>query len=230
MTPETTKTVTTQVINQQPVVVQKVVKVKKKRSLVNFLSAAVFLLCLFIVIGGILAAALWLHTFKVFTQEKTVAELYVSQKYIKDGKPTVRIRYTPYDDVSGWWGVFGSESNSTDKEVEAEIIGDRVFIEADFVRWNNWLTFLNFKPVYKINRIAPSFQRSADVKQYPIDEFVDINGGPDEFAARLQENPGKYKWFAQSVFISSAGTNALSEDATYLVKVTEDAVVLERKP
>lgn len=212
---------------QQPVIVKRIVKIKRKRSLISFLVATIFLLTVFILIGSILSAAIWLHTFKVFTQETVAADLYVSKKVIKDGKPTFTVRYVPHDDVSGFWGILGSNAKSTDAVVETDMIGDQVFVNADFIKWNSWVTMLNVKPVYKINRITPGYQNSLDYERFGV-KVTDVNGGPDWVAARLQENQQKFNWFASSVFISSAGINVLPEDAAYKVVVTEDAVTLKR--
>ncbi len=213
---------------QQPVLVKKVVKVRRKRSLTSLLLATVFLLTLVIIIGGIFSTAIWLHTYRVFTQEKVVADLHVSKKVIKDGKPTFTVKYIPYDDVSGLGAVWNSKSPSDDKEVDFDMVGDQIFINADFVKWNDKVTFLGVKPMYKVNRILPGFQEASDYSKYGV-TVKDLNGGPDAFAKKLQENPGKYKWLAESVFISSAGVNVQNEDRNYKVIITEDALILARE-
>jgi hypothetical protein len=211
----------------QPVYVKKVVRVKRKRSLVEFLITTICILSIFIVIGAFFSVGIWLHTFKVFTQETVVAELFVSKKIIKDGSPKFTVKYTPKKDVSGWWTIFGSDAKSADHEVSMELTGDQVFVEADYLRWSNWVTFANVKPVYKTNRVKTGFQHAEDYKKYNV-EVVDLNGGPDWFAAKLQQTPDKFSWLAQSVYLSSAGINVTNEDVTYKVISTKDALVLER--
>lgn len=211
----------------QPVYITKIVKVRKKRSLVEFLITTICILSVFMVLGAFFSVAIWLHTFKAFTQETVVADLAVSKKVIKDGIPTFTVKYTPKKDVSGWWSIFGSNASSADKEVSMELTGDQVFVNADYIRWDNWLTFINVKPVYKINRVMTGFQHAEDYKKYNVD-VVDLNGGPDWFASKLQQSPDKFSWLAQSVFISSAGINVSGEDVNYKVISTNDALVLER--
>lgn len=219
-------------INPNPPVpvVKKVFKFKKKRSLLSFLVITILFLVLTLFICGIVSVSIWLHTFSVFTQEKTIGELTVSKLTIKDGKPTFTVRYEPYDDVSGFWGIFGSDKDSKNNSqvVEREFTGDRIFIDADFIRWNNWVTFLGFKPVYKINRIKADFTDLEHDDDYDA-TAIDLNGGPSEFAKDLQRNESKFEWVAQSVDISSRGKYVQDAEMVYLVKVTEDGLILEEK-
>lgn len=217
----------TPVKQTQPVKVTRVVKVKRKRSVTEFLVTTIIVLCVFLVIGAIFSFGVWLNTYKVLTQETVVADIYVSQKIIKDDRPTFTVTYKPRADVSGWWGIFGSKAKSADSEITVEMIGDQVFFSADYIRWNNWVTLFNVKPVYKTNRINSGFQKIEDYQKYYVDA-VALNGGQDSIAASLQENPKRLEWFAQSVYISSAGVNVLSEEASYKLIATKDALVLER--
>ena len=211
----------------QPVLVKKVVKVKRKRSLVELLITTIVILSVFIVVGAFFSVTVWLHTYKVYTQEKVVAELRVSKKVIKDGKPTFSVTYTPIADVSGLWGFLGSSSKTAGKEIEIELVGDQVFVSADYVRWQDWLTFINMKPLYKVDRISTGFQKTSDYKSINVDA-IDVNGGRDWFAGSLQSNPDALGWMAQSVFISSAGVNVSNDEVSYRVISTEDALVLEK--
>jgi hypothetical protein len=221
-------TITTQPPAPQ-VIVKKVVKIKKKRSVIGFLSSVIFVLCIFIVVGTILSFSLWIHTYKVFTEERVVAELSVSKKYIKDGKPTFTIKYTPLDDISGFWGIFGADKRSSDNVVvEKEFIGDRFFVESDYISWKNWVTFLNVKPVYKISRITPGFINVEDYKKYNVDP-ANINGGPDSFFLKLESSQEKFNFFVSSVFISTAGADVMNEDVTYQIKVSPKALIISRK-
>jgi len=223
-----TSTVSTMPTPSQPVIVKKIVKVKRKRSILTFLSATIFFLSLFIIIGAILSLSVWLHTYHVFTQEKLVAEVHISKKVMRDGKPTFHVKYIPKDDVSGFWGMLGSDAKSDEIEVEFDMVGDQVFFNADFIRWKDWLTMVKFKPVYKVNRIVPGYQKAEDYKKFGVEVF-DLNGGPDNFAAKLQDKPEKYRWLAKSVFFSGAGINVQDQDVVYELKVTEDALVIQRK-
>jgi hypothetical protein len=213
---------------QQPVMIKKVVKVRRKRSLTEFLITTIAILSIFLVLGTIFSVAVWLNTYKVLTRETVVANIYVSKKVIKDGKPTFTVHYVPREDVSGWWGIFGSKAHSADAEVTTELVGDQVYVEADYIRWNNVLTLMNIKPVYKTNRIKSGFQNVDDYQRYHVGA-VDLNGGPDSFAKKLQGNPDKFSWLAQSVYISSAGINVQDEETSYKVVSTKDAMVLERE-
>lgn len=212
---------------------KKVTKVvyKKKRSLVNMLATAVFVLSLLILILTIVFVAAWLHTYKVFTQEKIVAEVTVSEQYEKDdGTPAFTVTYKPYDDVSGWWGIFGSDADSTDEQFEVELEGDQVFFRSDLIRWSDPLTLINFKPVYKVYEVRSDFDDLDDREKYDpeaSDTGYKVNGGRDTVAKNLQKNSGNLSWFAQSVFISSSGVDVQNEERTYSLIVTEDALVIE---
>jgi hypothetical protein len=214
--------------NGTPVKVTKVVKVKRKRSLTEFLITTIVILAIFLVLGAFFSVAVWMHTYKALTRETVVADVYVSKKVIKDGKPTFTVRYVPREDVSGWWGIFGSDARSTDAIVSSELVGDQVFFTADYIRWNNWVTLLNVKPMYKTNRVSSGFRNAEDYQRFNV-SAVDINGGPDWIAAKMQENPKRYNWLAQSIYLSSAGVNVQNEDAAYKLISTKDALVLERQ-
>ncbi|MFW5719860.1 MAG: hypothetical protein ACOCXT_02425 [Candidatus Dojkabacteria bacterium] len=220
---------TTQSAPQKPqVIVKKVTKVKKKRSITTLLASAVLLLTIFLIIGAIVAAGVWLHTFRVFTQETVAAEITVSEKTIVNDQPTFTVTYKPVNDVSGFWAIFGSEASSADEEVVVEMTGDQFFVDADMIRWKDWVTLANVKPVYKIYRLKSDFRDPEDEDRFER-TIKSLNGGSDEFATRLQDNPDSYDWIAQSVNISSAGVNVQNNEITYQLKVTEDALVLEKK-
>lgn len=215
----------------QPGVTTKVITkrsfpVYKPKSLVEVLISIIFILSLFIVLGGFIGAGVWLQTFKAFTKEHSVGTLYVGEKIIKDGKPTITVRYVPKEDVTGLYSVFSIDQKTKDKEVYSELTGDEVFIESDFIRWSDWMTLINFQPMYKVNRIKSGFKNSEDYKKYYV-SVLDINGGPDWFAQKIDANSSRFSWLAQSSFISSAGKYSQSQPRVYNVIATEDALVLE---
>jgi hypothetical protein len=216
----------TQVPQQQTVIVKKVVQVKKKRSLVGLLSGTIFILSLFIVLGAFFSLALWVHTFNVFTQKKVIAEIQVSEKYFRDGKPTFKVKYIPKDDESGFFGLI--KPDTSDEIVELEMTGDQIFIDTDFVQWKDWLTFINFKPVYKVSRLKTGFQKSEDYNNFKV-QVLDINEGPDPFVAKLRNYPEKYTWLAQSVYIPSPGTDIQNQSRTYELVATEDSITIRPK-
>ena len=209
----------------QPVIVKKVVQYKRKRSLVEFLIGTVILLAIIILLGAFISVSAWLYTYKALTNEKVVAELYVGKKIIKDGVPTSRVRYVPLAEDSAFF--LGQQTNKADETVK-DIAGDQVFVDANFIRWENWATLIGMKPSYKIYRVKGDFRDSVDRDNFRSSSF-DLNGGSDDFIVDFEKSQQNYRWFVQSAFISSAGINVTDVDQAYDVVVTKDGVVLEKK-
>jgi len=212
--------------NQQPITVKKVVQVKRKRSLVEFLLATVIILAIIIVVGTFFAFSAWMYTYNSLTEEKVVAELYISKKVIKDGVPTYKLRYVPIqqDAVIPFLG-----NNTPDNsEIRADMNGDQVFVDANFVRWQNWMTLVGFDPVYKVYRVKSDFRNLEERNKFRTTAF-DMNGGSDQIVEDFAKNDNTFGFLIQSGFISSAGQNVSDEDQVYNVVVTKDAIVLERK-
>lgn len=216
---------------QPKVIVKKIYK--KKFSLVNVLSTIIFVLTIILIISSLAFLGAILHTYKVFTQEKLVAEIKVSElKTKEDDKPYFTLEYIPYDDTSGFWGILGSNRDSTDESFIVELTGDQVFFRSDFVRWSDFMTLLNFKPVFKLYSIRSDFEDPQDYDKY-LGELTskeisyEMNGGRDGFSKKIQENSRLLTWFAQSVYISSAGIDIGNEPQTFYLKATEDALVIE---
>jgi hypothetical protein len=214
-------------VPSQPVLVKKVVVIKRKRSLVSFLVSTILVLVLLLIVGAFLAFSAWMYTYKALTNEKVVGELHVSGKTIKDGVPTYTVRYVPLDQESVL--PFVGSSNDADKEVRADMQGDQVFVDADFIRWENWATLVGVSPVYKVYRIKSDYNDINERNKFRSSAF-DMNGGPDEFVEGFATEESKtFDWLVQSVFISSAGINITNESQIFNVIVTKDAVVLEAK-
>lgn len=210
---------------QQPVIIKKVVQYRSKRSFVDFLIGTIILLLIIVTLGAFISVSAWLYTYKALTQEKVVAELYVGKKVVKDGVPTTRVRYVPLREEPAFF--FGQEYQSG-TEIRQDLSGDQVFVDANFIRWENWVTLTGTKPVYKVYRVKSDYRNLSDRDKYRSTAF-DVNGGSDQFIIDLEKDQQNYRWFMQSAFISSAGVNVSDEDQKYDVVITKDAVVLEKK-
>ena len=212
----------------RPVIVQKVVKVRRKPSIVEFLAGTVILLSIIIVIGGFLAFSAWMYTYNALTEEKIVAELSISKKVIKDGVPTYTVRYTPIQQDAAFPLLGNSSTDTNGAVVQSTMSGDQVFIDANFIRWENWMTLIGFKPVYKVYRVKSDFKDLAERDKFKSTAF-DMNGGSDQVVENFAQNDAGFGWFVQGAFISSAGQNVTDQDQVYNVIVTKDAIVLEKK-
>lgn len=213
-------------MTQPPVIVQKVVKVKKKKSLVEFLIGTVILLLIVIVVGGFLAFSAWMYTYNALTEEKIVGELDISKKVIKDGVPTYTVRYVPIQQDAAF-GFLGKNDNNG-HVVQSTMNGDQVFIDANFIRWENWMTLIGFRPVYKVYRVKSDYKDLNERNNFKSTAF-DMNGGSDKFVEDFANGDKSFGWFVQGAFISSAGQNVTDQDQVYNVIVTKDAIVLEKK-
>ncbi len=139
--------------SSQYVKLAKIIKINSKTrnlNIVEFLIKVIVVLVIFIVVGAFLVFSSWMYTYNALTDERVVAELYISKKIIKDGVPTIRVRYVPLDNSPAL--PFLPQQNDMNS-IEVELSGDQVFIDANFIRWQNWVTLLNIKPVYKVYRI-----------------------------------------------------------------------------
>lgn len=221
-----TQTIQNRPMTPPPVVVQKVVKLKKRRSLVEFLVGTVILLSIVIIVGAFLAFSAWMYTYNALTEEKIVAELSISKKVVKDGVPTYTVRYTPLQQDAAFSFLGSNDSNG--KVVQSTMSGDQVFVDANFIRWENWMTLLGFKPVYKVYRVKSDFKVLSERDKFKSTAF-DMNGGSDQFVEDFAKGDASFGWFVQGAFISSAGQNITDEDQVYNVIVTKDAIVLEKK-
>lgn len=214
--------------SSQYVKLAKIIKINSKTrnlNIVEFLIKVIVVLVIFIVVGAFLVFSSWMYTYNALTDERVVAELYISKKIIKDGVPTIRVRYVPLDNSPAL--PFLPQQNDMNS-IEVELSGDQVFIDANFIRWQNWVTLLNIKPVYKVYRIKSDFQQISDREKFNT-KAIDINGGQDTFIVDFSRNPEMFQWLVQSVFVSSAGQNASDNDRVFYVVVTKDAIVLEPK-
>ncbi len=217
----------TQQINPypQPVIVKKVIQYKRKRSLTEFLFGTIILLLIIIFLGFFISISAWLYTYKSLTTEKVVGELYVGKKVIKDGVPTSRVRYVPLKEESGFY--LGQQS-MLGEEIRQDFKGDQVFIDTNMIRWENWVTLIGLKPVYKVYRVKSDFRNIADRDAFRSSAF-ELNGGSDDFILNFEKNQEAFRWLVQSAYISSAGINVSDQDQKFDVIITKDAVVLEKK-
>lgn len=210
-----------------PVIVKKVVKVQKKKpSLIEFLVGTIAVLLIFLLVGSFLAFSGWLYTYKALTKETVVAELYISKKVIKDGVPTAKVRYVQLNEEPAL--SFLGSKEIENEEIQLEMKGDQVFVDANFIRWQNWMSLLGIDPVYKVYRVKSDFRNISDREKYRSSAF-ELNGGSDKFVEDFAQNQSIFDWAVQSAFVSSAGQNVTDQDQVFNVVVTKDAIVLEVK-
>lgn len=215
---------------QQTVTTQKVIKVKssRKMSLVETMGWIIVTLAILLVVVAATSFGIWMYTFKALTEEKTVAELQVSGRVFKDGKPTFTVRYIPKNEAPAipFWSNNVDDPDS--KEFRSEMGGDQVFIDANFIRWANWSTLVGFKPVYKVYRVKSDYQNLDDREEFKSSAF-ERNGGQDGFIKEFDANKNTWGWLVQSAYISSAGVNINEDAQKFDVIVTKDGLVLEKK-
>lgn len=201
-------------------------KVRANLNPVTFVIIVLFLLAIFGFFSAFLAFAGWLHTYRVLTNEKRVGELHISKKIIKNGVPAARIKVIFYRSKPNLSWLLGEID---EQKVELEVNGDIVYIEANFIRWQNWLVMLGFEPVYKIYRLKSDYKNLSDAEKYGR-TAIDLNGGYDSSFDMFNQKVWWSDFLFQSVFISSAGQAVQDkEDRVYYIVITKDAVVLEPK-
>lgn len=205
--------------------VSKVNKVdRSKLNPVGFARLSVLVLLIFAVIFALINFVGWLHTYRVFTREEIVGELYISGKYFKNGAPSADVKLVLYGQESDSFLVGSLEMN----EYYFEITGDQVFVDSSFLRWRGWLTLLGLRPVYKIYRVKSDFQGTQANSKFSRSVFQ-IGKGLDSYFTFLSKNRVFFGFFIQSIYLSSAGQNVLDKDSVYYIIATEDGIVLEPK-
>ncbi len=175
----------------------------------SLLLFTVFLFACFV--GVILIfGAIWLHTYKVFTRQTPVAVLSISEaktdsygKYadvtlrqIKGRSPLTAI-FNPYDKTQ----------DELDDPQEFKLYGDYVELGGPIMKFEDFLTLLNFQTVYKVALIRGTYEDETAEKARPSEAFsyYEINGGYEDWRSVYEEmqNPTSFRGRILDIFIDS---------------------------
>jgi len=203
---------------------------KPYKTIVNL----VFIILILIVIVNAIIfifGLVWLQTYKAFTAKTFVAEIAVSPLAVEaDGRNSFEVTYRQVKSLP----AIGANDVKTDVEFQKpmtfKMIGDEFRIGGQIIKFQDLLTILGIKTVFKITRLESSFLDGSNEGKYGR-TVIDLNGGVDNVFKFVQENEGGLL----SIFVDTAmgdypGKNApILESTIYDLYVTEEGFLLTLK-
>lgn len=200
-------------------------KNKKNLNPLSFVFSAIFVFAIFLIVILIFNVSGWLYTYNTLTDEKIIGEILISKKILKDGIPSGNVKVILYDQENL---LPFSKGEKEKNSLSLDFNGDMIFIDAYFIRWENWLVMLGFKPVYKIYRIKSDFRDIEKANTYKRD-IIDLSSSNDNYIFENINENYFLKFFIQGAFISSVGQSLTNSEQKFNILVTKDGIVLERK-
>ena len=196
--------------------------------IISLLSIAVVIFLLL----SLLFLGLWIRTWAVFTQERTIAYITVSPLQ-KDAtcKNYYSITFDGQDLEAAFNRVFpfGNKDIKTEKFTVDKVYGDTFMVYASFFQWKNILTFLGTEPLYKVSSIRSDFYRSDDANTYKNCRIaIPVNGGEDEFWKSIIEGKSIFNFAANATEIQGVG-KIVSPDKPqkFAVIITHEGLILK---
>lgn len=197
------------------------------KKFIPFVNAMTLLLVVLIVYSVFFFGAGWLHMYSTYRQEKIIANLYVSQKYVKDGKPTFKFTYTPTkENRSAFWTLFKGQIRAPVESASGELYGDKLYIEASFLKVSKHFKVFPTNTLYKIDGIRTGYF-SGDTLLAIGEDVVEITAGPDTITPELTKNTNSYKYFIDDAFEYSYSVDVQPTDKVYNVIIRNDSIVLK---
>lgn len=133
-------------------------------------------------------AGLWLHTYNVFTQEKTVAEITISERKEDDLGEYVEVKITPIEtDLSAVTSLFLSDDNPNPESLNTQtfkLYGDTIYVGGPILKFEDELILINFDTAYKLNTIFAVYQSDIEAERNRTDEmfsFFEIGDGDENY-------------------------------------------------
>lgn len=200
---------------------QTLIKKKRPLSLVEYLLIGLVFMTLLVFLVGFIGFSAWMQTYKALTAERTVGELSIGGKVFIDGVPSFEMTYKVVNEKP----LLSFYSEVTPDEYKMTMKGDQVFVDANFIRWADWVKLTGISPAYKVYRIKSDFSNLSDRDRFRS-SAMDLNGGADNNIKNFDDSG--LEWLVQSAFISSAGIDVKDQSQKFYVKVTNDALVLEK--
>jgi hypothetical protein len=140
----------------------------------------------------IVFGAFWLHTFRVFTEQKPVAELAISELKEDELGTYFEVTYRQIKGRSPLTAVFNPSDENDNILQEAKtfkLYGDQVEVGGPTVKFRDILTLLNFKTVYKVGFIRAEYANieQENARTDSMNRRFDLNGGYESWRD-VQEN------------------------------------------
>lgn len=186
----------------------------------------------------------WLHTYRVLTDRRPVAEITISELKEDDLGQYMDVTYKPIKEESALVALIAPD-DSEDVEFEQEqtfkLYGDTVHIGGPMVKFNDGLILVNFKTIYKVGKIFSRYNIDNEKEINKTPEMqkkssYDINGGIDSnwqsVHDKLTENSlrGKiYRIFVDTTQLDVPGQFASNREQTYTLYITNNGFVWDLK-
>ncbi len=140
-------------------------------------------------------AASWLHTYKSFTREKTVAEIRISEQKEDELGKYVEVELTPIvNDQSALSRIFIGEEDPNPTKLSTEtykLYGDLVEIGGPIIKFKNGLILVNFETAYKLNILDVEYENDDVAEENRTSEMID--------RVRIGENDNTYRQIADAI-------------------------------
>ncbi|MEI7603486.1 MAG: hypothetical protein WCJ19_00530 [bacterium] len=185
-------------------------------------------------VTSLIFMGLWIRTWSVFTQERTVGYVTVSAlKVDSSGNKTFSLTYEGLDQEAAFGRFFpwGDKQIKKEKFTVDNLQGDSFRVYTSFFKWKDWLTFLGTPPLYKISSIRSDYYYSNEFNQNNSNlRAIAVNGGEDEFWRSVMEGKSFWNFGANATYISSPGQLVTNKDKKFAIVVTEDSMILQEVP
>lgn len=192
---------------------------KSIKTILNLLVIILFLVLLVNLMAGAFLG-IWLQTYKAFTSKTLVAEISLSEQK-HEGE-------IPYTDVTlkQVQGGVGQTIIYSDPQ-SYKVYGNEVRIGGQVIKFQDVLTLIGVKTVYKVTRLEGSFLDATQELNSPRSVY-DLNGGVDPVYVFLQNNEDTFKFVIETTMGDYPGKNVQGSAQTYGLFVTEEGFLLEK--
>ncbi|MDQ6984868.1 MAG: hypothetical protein Q9M91_06735 [Candidatus Dojkabacteria bacterium] len=182
------------------------------KSTAGLILIILFLISCFISVFLIFIAS-WLHTYKVFTEDKDVAEVVISEIQEDDLGKYFEVTITPIEsDQSALSRLFVGEDNPNPDLIEEEsetykLYGDTFEFGGEIIKFKDEFILLNFETAYKFNTISAEYSDD-DVendRKSGMTSKITVGGNDDTYRdiASTIRGKGSFKKSFYKVFIDS---------------------------
>ena len=215
-----------------------------------FKSSATIILILFFITAILIAVTLLLsasvfYTYKIFTAQDPIASLQISEQKYDDLGPYADVTLIQKFGISPMAKIFNqSDSTTLENQIittKFKLYGDIVYLGGPIIKFEDYLTFLNFNTIYKIALINSAYEFNIDLEKNKTKEMFstyELNGGLEgwrEMAKKIQDKNSIeghiYRYLIDSVpQVDKQGIIVLDKPQSATLCITEEGFFFCDKP
>jgi hypothetical protein len=209
------------------------------KTVFSLVLALVFMFACFVITVIVFAMA-WLHTYRVFTDKRPVAEVTVSALKEDDNGEYVDVTVKQIKAQSPLARIFNPKDVDIEDFEETQtfkIYGDEITLGGPVVRFRDVMTLFNFKTVYKLAVIKGDYtnvEREKGRDNINMPRIYELNGGAESWqdvSDALEKKDLKGRIFEMfidyGVEIQAAGVFASeNNEKTFKLCVSEDGFLI----